>query len=194
MEVIGTPTVDAVILAQTQFSVNVGLRPITPTAGKVALLLSMDGVYDDSISWPSTPAPGMTQIVASNGLSNAPQIAINWQVVANTSGSYSIGSTQAAHFFPGEALVGVALICSGGSPVPPSPAQWTYDEIPTPAPDGVTTTFTLAFPFADGSLLVKVDRLDQTAALASYDGASGTFTLLFAPKVGELVEVTYQGR
>jgi hypothetical protein len=67
-----------------------------------------------------------------------------------------------------------------GDPVAPTPGQRVLREIPTPTPDGSTTTFSTAFPFADGSLKVYVDRLDQTAAVTSYDGAAGTFTLGFA--------------
>ena len=77
---------------------------------------------------------------------------------------------------------------------PPQPGTWVYDEVPTPVADGTTKTFTLAYTFADGSLLVKVDRLDQTLAVTSYDGVAKTFVLGFAPKTGEKIEVTYQGR
>ena len=76
----------------------------------------------------------------------------------------------------------------------PAAGTWVYDEVPTPVADGTTTTFTLRYTFADGSLLVKVDRLDQTLAVTSYDGVAKTFTLGFAPKAGEKIEVTYQGR
>jgi hypothetical protein len=67
-----------------------------------------------------------------------------------------------------------------GDPVAPTPGQRVLREIPTPTPDGSTTTFSTAVPFADGSLKVYVDRLHQSAAVTSYDGVAGTFTLGFA--------------
>lgn len=77
--------------------------------------------------------------------------------------------------------------------VPPQPSQPVNQET-VGTGDGATTTFTTGFPFADGSLKVFVDLLDQTAAVTSQDGATGSFTLGFAPKPGEQVTVTYQGR
>jgi hypothetical protein len=39
-----------------------------------------------------------------------------------------------------------------------------------------------------------VDNLDQTAAVTSYDGATGSFTLGFAPWGTDVIRVDYQGR
>jgi hypothetical protein len=64
----------------------------------------------------------------------------------------------------------------------------------TPASDGLVTTFTTLHPFADGSLHVYIDHVDETAAVTSYDGACGDFTLNFAPRSWETVLVSYQGR
>jgi hypothetical protein len=77
---------------------------------------------------------------------------------------------------------------------PPPPGTWVFRDVPTPTPDGSTVTFTTTYPFIDGSLEVFVDRLDQTPAVLSYDGAARTFTLGFAPQTGELVECNYQAR
>jgi hypothetical protein len=79
---------------------------------------------------------------------------------------------------------------------PPSPAQPFGPVTPVETPDGATTTFTLpaGYEFADGSLRVYVDRLDQSAAITAYDGAARTFTLAFAPTTGELVEAYGMGR
>jgi len=88
---------------------------------------------------------------------------------------------------------GGILLPSASGASPPAPGQWFYGDIPTPTPDGTTTTFTTSFPFAAGSLTVWVDRLNQTAAVVSQDNTTGEFTLGFAPQVGELVECDYQG-
>ena len=145
----------------------------------------------------STPGAGWTEDYDARSASGTP---VSWTAHRFDSGSITGSMTNAVGLVDQAgvdttnwAAQVVAFIGDAGSN-PPSPAQWVYDEVPTPTPDGTTTTFTLAFPFTDGSLIVKVDRLDQTAAVTSYDGAAGTFTLGFAPKVGELVEVTYQGR
>ena len=84
--------------------------------------------------------------------------------------------------------------CVADDPTPPPSGVWVFRDVPTPTPDGTTTTFTTTYPFIDGSLEVFVDRLDQTPAVLSYDGAARTFTLGFAPQVGELVECNYQSR
>lgn len=77
---------------------------------------------------------------------------------------------------------------------PPAPGQWVYYETVNETPDGSIRTFTVDWPYADGTLTVYVDRLDQTAAVTSYDGAAKSFTLAFAPETGELVEASYKGR
>jgi hypothetical protein len=81
-----------------------------------------------------------------------------------------------------------------GRPGSTDAGQRVLGEIPTPTPGGSTTTFSTAFPFPDGSLKVYVDRLDQTAAVTSYDGAAGTFTLGFAQGRASWLKVDYQGR
>ncbi len=73
---------------------------------------------------------------------------------------------------------------------PPSPAQEVGPEIVLMSGVNGTT----ANPFADGSLRVFYDQLEQTAAIVSYDGAAGTFVMAGAPLVGWQVTVRYQGR
>jgi hypothetical protein len=82
--------------------------------------------------------------------------------------------------------------------VGPVSGQLVTNETPSPAPDGSTTTFTTATPFAPGSLRVLVDNTDQTAAITSQDPTTGSFTLAFAPKgadathsVAESIVVSY---
>lgn len=107
----------------------------------------------------------------------------------------SVTWTQGLAYYPYHRLGTWAFVgCAPGDAEPPRSGAWVYGDIPTPTPDGTTQDFTTTWPFADGTLEVFVDRLNQTAAVADQDAGAGTFTLAFAPKVGELVEVNYQGR
>jgi hypothetical protein len=56
-------------------------------------------------------------------------------------------------------------------------------------PDGTTL-----WPFANGTLKVFVDDVEQTAKLVSQDGATGDFVLGFTPTPTEVVTVEYVGR
>lgn len=77
---------------------------------------------------------------------------------------------------------------------PPTTGQRVDNEIPSTTPDGTTTVFTTRWPYADGSLKVYVDNLDQTGAVTESDPATGEFTLAFAPRSDEVVRVWYLGR
>lgn len=81
---------------------------------------------------------------------------------------------------------------------PPLPGQWVYNEIPTPAPDGTTTTFTVRGAYVPHSLRVRVDGVPILNGLTETNPDAGTFSLDFAPlpAVGaaraEIVTVDYQ--
>lgn len=91
-----------------------------------------------------------------------------------------------------------AVFRCGSNPVDApclAPAQPSPDDEPvTPDPDGAETTFNTRCPFADGTLHVYIDNTDQTGAIDTYDGAAGTFTLLFAPTPTERITAFYLGR
>jgi hypothetical protein len=81
---------------------------------------------------------------------------------------------------------------------PPMAGQHVENEIPTPAPDGVTKTFTVRNAYVPRSLKVKVDGVPILNGITETDPENGTFTLDFAPvgAVGdaraEIVTVDYQ--
>jgi hypothetical protein len=81
---------------------------------------------------------------------------------------------------------------------PPEPGQHVENEIPTPAPDGVTTTFTVRNAYVPHSLKVKVDGVPILNGITETDPENGAFALDFAPvgAVGdaraEIVTVDYQ--
>ena len=193
VEIQGTPTYDVGDGASVIYGVNATVS-ITPTAGKVALLVSLADLATDSSAYTppwSTPATGMTELFDTGPL--APQVGINYQVVASTSGSYTVGSTGNINGTGDTAaVIGIALYCTG-TDNPPMPGQWVGINPPEyVVMSGVNGT--TAFAFADGSLRVFYDNVEQTAAIVSYDGAAKTFVMAGAPLPGWQVRVEYQGR
>lgn len=84
----------------------------------------------------------------------------------------------------------VSFVTTGLESEPPLPGQWVYGELVTLVAGAGTTEF----PFADGSLHVRYDIVDQTPAIVSYDGATGDFQMPSDPPLGTQVFVDYQGR
>jgi hypothetical protein len=78
-----------------------------------------------------------------------------------------------------------------GPEQPPSPGQ-TNNRPELATMSGVNGT--TRWPFADGTLRVIYDTIDQTPAIVSYDGAAGTFVMPSAPPLGTQVFVEYLGR
>jgi hypothetical protein len=105
----------------------------------------------------------------------------------------SWGLYSTAHFGSeiGAYTIRVREYSSTGSPSAPALGQPSGEQTPTPAPDGVTTTFTTPANFFPGTLRVEVDGLDQTDAVTS--STANTFTLSFAPESDETVKVWYSG-
>lgn len=84
----------------------------------------------------------------------------------------------------------VSFVSDAAAADPPSPGQWVYNELVTLTAGAGTTQF----PFADGSLHVRYDIIDQTPAIVSYDGATRDFQMPSQPPLGTQVFVDYQGR
>jgi hypothetical protein len=171
------------------------LTTLTPTAGKVALLFSIAGTNFASGTGglTMTPATGMTLIVPATPSTpqGPPSVGINYQVVPSTSATYTVGSTGDTSGFETTVVVAAAFVCDASAIAnPPMPGQWVYGETVSMVGDVGTTLY----PYADGSLTVWVDNVDQTAAVVSYNGAVGTFRLAFIPRASEVVVVNYQGR
>jgi hypothetical protein len=87
-------------------------------------------------------------------------------------------------------------LVTSGDDAPPGPdaGEMVGPEVPSPTPDGDTLVFTTAYPYADLSLRVFVDNLNQTAAVTESDPETGEFTLAFAPRADETLLVWYQRR
>ena len=139
-----------------------------------------------------------------------PDTQLHLDVFANTpqTGSFTTTSLDETDIYH---VVGVSLTPPGGvvltgsvtfwiDPVgwvpvecpPPSPGQW----VGINPPEYVIMTGangTSAFPFANGSLRVFYDNIDQTAAILLYDGGAGTFVMASGPLPGWQVRVEYQG-
>lgn len=163
---------------------------ITPTAGRLGAIVGYSfmkrntGNIDARAGWTEIEYALQGGVVT--------HAAVH-QIVTSTSGSYTPAFTSATgsqvvfddHSY---GAITIALLCSAADS-PPEPAQWVYGEIVTMS----GSTGTTAFDFADGSLRVWVDDIDQTAALVSSNGAAGTFVLSFVPTSTEQVKVDYQG-
>ncbi len=129
---------------------------------------------------------------------HSPMLGISYEAVT---GPTTVAPVMTRHLFSGDNNGTAGLLFSFGCPdsaadTPPLTGQAFGPVLPLETPDGATFTFSLSagYEFADASLRVFVDRLDQTGAVTSYDGAARTFTLAFAPVAGELVEAYGQGR
>lgn len=163
---------------------------ITPTAGATAAIMGFVVHQENTATGANfTPGAGWTELADNSDPAGHPNVTVLYRRVLSTSGSYAPTTTFAWSGTPGYATQTVAFICSAGDS-PPAPAQWKYNETVTMSGANGTT----AFAFADGSLSVFVDNIDQTAAITSYDGVAKTFTLAFAPRPFETVLVQYQGR
>jgi hypothetical protein len=168
---------------------------VSPPAGAATLLIGVfnrgygggiSGACSADTGWATlfndtNPSPG----------SDHPNPLIETMAISSASGSYSATANNLTGGWTNEwSLATLAVWCSGDDP--PSTGQWVYNEIPTPAPDGTTTTFSTRWPFADGSLQLSADGTSQP--VSSYDGVAGTFETNFAPTVGMQLWVRYQGR
>ena len=134
---------------------------------------------------------GLTSLGQSNiqGSDQGPHTVAGYSL--STTGAYAPTATPSnIGFGRPQASVLVAFACSNSAD-PPAPGQVVPWTVVTMA-GAVGTT---EFPYADGSLLVKVDGLlISTASYTETDPAAGTFTLSWTPDTDEVVTVQYIGR
>lgn len=168
--------------------------PITVAANSMAFACSIAGQGGgwDSIVASHTPGAGWIEDHDAKTVPGHPFVWVGHQTPA--AGSLSVSTTIVPvppladpADRPAWAMQMAAFI--GPLDTPPATGQWVDETVTMVGASGTTR-----FPFADGSLQVKVDLLDQTAAVTAQSGAAGTFTLGFTPKAGERVDVRYQGR
>jgi hypothetical protein len=182
-------------------SINAGT--LSPTSGVPAIMFM--GLLMHCSDWSgngpttmSTPAGWTTDgeyEVTVNGELH-PNVQADSRIEASTTGTYGTSSTIAGAGFNFGGWGGLALVFAGSAAVNPTPpGDEVPTEVPTYDPDGPAYTFKTLGPFADQTLRVYVNRLDQTAAVLAYDGLCGTFQLAFDPLAkGWLLEVRYVGR
>lgn len=167
---------------------------ITATAGTPLLLVGM-AIVGSNPNDPFVVVPNDSAVeLFETTNAGAPAAWMGYRIVSVPSGSYSLSgsATMSAGIGHGQAGTAAAFICDDSS-ASPAPGQWVgIDPKETVTMSG--NAGTTAFHFADGSLSVFVDDLDQTAAIVTQDGATGTFTLSFIPTTTEIVTVTYQAR
>lgn len=173
--------------------------PVTVSASSIAFALGWIGSGGTFASVSGTlsftPGAGMTEDA---DLRNVPNVWIGHafpaagSLTAQTTNSANVPSPNTPGYLYAEDVPWAmrTVDFTGSVSNPPSPGQWVYDEVVSMA----GAVGTLDYPFADGSLTVKVDLLDQTDAITAQDGVAGTFTLGFTPGAGEVVTATYQGR
>lgn len=167
---------------------------VTPTAGAVALILGFVCAEENTATGAHfTPSAGWTEFFDGSDAGGHPNSTGIYKRVTSATGSYAPATTFDYSGTPGWATETLAFICSSTSN-PPAPGQWVYNETPTPAPGGGNRLFYTLFPYANLSLLVYVDHIDQTAATTETDPTTGAFTLAFDPRSYETILVTYQGR
>lgn len=175
---------------------------LTPTVGPIAVATNSitfaviaqgrGGAYDSEaglgvLSY--TPGAGWTEDRDGHPGTGGPTV---WTAHRNDSGSLTGSATNSGSgSLSGTDYDWAAQMVAFIGPLdnPPATGQWVDETVTMVGASGTTR-----FPFADGSLQVKVDLLDQTAAVTAQNGAAGTFTLGFTPKAGERVDVRYQGR
>jgi hypothetical protein len=153
----------------------------SPAIGTEVCLLGWEDVFAGPTIWHAWPADGT--LVSNDGFGAGRDAAWGLSASASFQGA---GLT-----WPGPFRVRIREYAAVGPAGAPALGQPSGEQTPTPAPDGVTTTFTTPANFVSGTLRVEVDGLDQTDAVTS--ATANTFTLSFAPESDETVRVWYSG-
>lgn len=166
---------------------------ITPSAPN-AIVVGCAVVQDFWMPAPVTPAAGVTVIFENNAAGVSPNTWVGYKTVAtpaSTTVGGTNGQTPALDNFGG--ITFTLIPSSPGDP--PVSGQPVEDETPTPDPDGVTTTFTAAYPFATGSLQVVMNgvELENGVDFIETDNAAGTFTFTYTPSANAQIVIRYLG-
>lgn len=176
--------------------------PITAASGSITFTSTaygQGGAYDSGASgFLTTPGTGWTEDYDSYTRSGGAPTA--WVAHRTDAGSLTATSSNSAAGGAADGFgagttnwAGVIVSFTSTTPTsdPPTSGKAWGPVLPTQTPNGSIVSFSMptGYTWAVGSLRVWVDNLDQTAAVTAEDGAAGTFTLGFAPKTGELVQV-----
>lgn len=160
---------------------------VTVTAGTGVVTCAVEST-SDSVTYAVTPDSGVTELSDFvNNSGNHPYIWVGWKQ-PTTAGTYSVGGTLVSSD-PSRCYWGAITYTIVGDEQPPSPGQPVPWEVVTMTGAEGTT----AFPYATGSLQVKVDGvLISRASYTETIPDCGDFTLAWDPDDDEVVTVQYQ--
>lgn len=175
----------------TVFPTSISAGTLNATAAGIALLGFSVHSSDGGVSVTMTPGAGWTEKADIREGGFHP---VHWSAERTVAAAAALSTTTQLDWpadlnYKGDGGQGLFFAAASVSSLP-SPGQPVGPETVTMSGDDGTTIH----PFADGSLRVFVDNVDQTAAITTQDGATGTFTLAFTPRPSETVTVFYQGR
>ena len=183
-----------------------GAGPLTPLAGRPGLAIGavMPSLnVNDGAELSENLNPNAALLGKSGGDASQNPISI----ASYMTGPAAVGTPIAFSWVdsPAEGIsrgsAGLMALFSGDpcSDTCPATGQWS-DWLFLADGDGTTTDFTTPCPYADRTLEVRVDMVDVVIGLTEVDGATGDFSLDFAPKAAEgdapaeQVYVRFQGR
>ena len=181
---VGGASPEVTDLADGSYTAGTATAPIpslNPTSASATLLVAAaahEPNYTGSVASPWTLRE------ESNQGGSRQCLAYLDQIIASASGSYTGtftggGGTDDFYWIPS-----IAFSITGGSPTIGQPVA------PESAVgDGSQTIYTTAYPYAPGSLVVRVNG--SIIVVAETDPTAGTFTLPFPPAVGALISWTY---
>lgn len=191
-ELVGVATAPSVIGAAAEGTGNpVDTGSVAATGAGIAIGGAVVHTSDGG-GHSMTPGSGWTEIGDLEAGSGSTFSPLGWAAYRVLTAAASVSATgtcsQATRPWGGRTMFWPAATMppSAGQPVP---------ETPTPTqPDGTEDTFDTLFPFADGSLRVFHDGINQTQHVIDQDADVGNFQLGYQPSAGSSLTHDFQGR
>jgi hypothetical protein len=169
--------------------------PVTAPAGAVTIAVAIQGtggVYDAMLPFTYTPGAGWSEDADTNTAAGHPTV---WTGNRTDAGSLTASATKSVGGSGMDLDWAMQVVVFVGADNPPAPAQEVPWTVVTMTPSGGVSVGVAPFPYADGSLLVRVDGIQITAAsYVESDGATGGFALAWLLDGDETVTVKILGR